>query len=308
VLAIGILIYFAARSPNGGLAGILLSGLLSWFVFVTAFRAARGLWRASQWVEARNLFLGGCLTTIAVCGIGGFVLLFGDQLLLGVIIGGLGAILSNRARWVTWQELFGIDPPAGTPSNTGAPTTTPPASVWAGPLPLTGATAVAVLCVAAGIFAGGLGAIRALEGSSNIVDFGCSPPCALVNQLWVQVVPTFDGEVVAYPDATTLEVRVSFKSDAPGERVASAGQFSLTGQGSTYSQVAGRSECDLWVLHMHIDEQTGVHALCFSIPAGAALNPDQLTLEWNIYGGPGLIPLCRTRATCVAAGQATPTS
>jgi hypothetical protein len=130
----------------------------------------------------------------------------------------------------------------------------------------------------------------------------------VVNQLWVYVAPTSNGEVVAFPDATTLEVRVSFKSDAPETRVASAGQFSLTGQGSTYPQVAGRSECDLWVLHMHIDDQTGAHALCFSIPAGAGLNPDQLTLQWNVDGGPGLIPLCRTRAACAAAGQVSPSS
>jgi hypothetical protein len=307
VLAIGVLIYFAARSPNGGLAGILLSGLLSWIAFITAFNVALGMWRASRWIEERHLILGGCLVTVAVCAIGGFLLIFGSQLLWGVMIGGLTAILNGSARLVTWQQLFGIDPTPAPAPEPGATTTTP-RSVWAGPLPVTASIAVTLVCVVAGIFFAGLGTIRVLEASSNLVDFQCSPPCALVSSLWVNVVPYSDGQVVAQPDATTVEVQVSFSDDAPGDRVVRAADFSLTGQGSTYPHSLNGNGCDLWVIHLHIDEKSGVHALCFSIPSGATLNPDQLTLNWNVYGGPGLIPLCKTRAACVAAGMVSPSS
>ena len=306
MLAIGVLIYFAARSPNGGVAGILLSGLLSWIAFITAFNVALGMWRASRWIEERHLILGGCLVTVAVCAIGGFLLIFGDQLLLGVIIGGVTAILNKTAQRVTWQQLFGIEP-TPTPAPDAAATTTTPRSVWVVPLPVTAAIAIALVCVVAGLVFAGLGTIRVLEASSNLVDFECSPPCALVSSLWVQVIPFANGQVVAQPDATTIEVLVSFSDDAPGDRVARAADFSLTGQGSTYPHSSNRSGCDLWVIHLHIDEKTGGHALCFSIPAGANLNPDQLTLEWNVYGGPGLIPLCKTKAACIAAGQVSPT-
>ena len=307
MLAIGVLIYFAARSPNGGVAGILLSGLLSWIAFITAFNVALGIWRASRWIEERHLILGGCLVTVAVCAIGGFLLVFGSQLLWGVIIGGITAILNKTAAQVTWQQLFGIDP-TPTPALDPSATTTTPRSVWVGPLPMTAAIAVALVSVVAGLIFAGLGTIRVLEASSNLVDFECAPPCALLNSVWVHVIPYADGQVVAQLDATTVEVRVSFSDDAPGDRVARAADFSLTSQGSTYPHSLDRNGCDLWVIHLHIDDKTGLHSLCFSVPAAASLNPDQLILRWDGYGGPAMIELCRSRAACVAAGVVSPTS
>ena len=291
VLAIGVLVYFASRSINGGVAGILLSSLLSWIAFSIALRVVRGMWRESQRIEARHAILGGCLMAIAICAIGGFLVIFGYQLLLGVIFGGLAAILNARASTVTWRELFGLEP-APTPAPDAAASTAQPRSVWAGPLGVAGAAMVALACVAAGIYFGGLGTFRALEGVSSLTDYFCTPPCAGVDGLCMQVIPEPDGRFVSMPDPATIEVRMSFRDDVAGDRVATPADFALTSPGTTYQQdVGGRPECGRWQVSLHLDDRTGMRAVCFSVPSGVSVNPEQLVLTWTASGGTAIIPL-----------------
>lgn len=292
VLAIGVLMYFASRSADGGLAGILLSALLSWIAFGVALGVVRGLWRESQRIKIRHAILGGCVTAIALCAIGGILLLFGTQLMVGVIIGGLAAIFQDRAGSVSWRQLVGLDPnppPATDPAPSPA---APPVTVWAGPMGVAGAALIALVCVVAGIFFAGLGTIRALEGVGNFTDYFCSPPCAVVKGLWMHVIPDSRGNIVALPDPATIQLRVSFSNDLPGERVTSAAEFALIGPASTYPQSLGRAECGLWEVHLHIDEKSGVHAVCFSIPPGVSVDPNQLVLDWTpFFGETAMIPL-----------------
>lgn len=291
VLAIGVLVDFASRSVNGGVAGILLLSILSWIAFSVALRVVRGMWRASQRIEARHAILGGCSMAIAICAIGGFLVVFGYQLLLGVFFGGLAAILNARASTVTTRELFGLEP-APTTAPDAAASAAQPRSVWAGPLGVAGAALVALVCVAAGLYFGGLGTFRALEGVSSLTDYFCTPPCAGVDGLWMQVIPQPDGRFVAMPDSATIELRMSFRNDVAGDRSATPADFALTSTETTYQQdVGGRPECGRWKVSLHLDERTGVRALCFSVPAGASVNPEQLTLTWTAPGGTAIIPL-----------------
>ncbi len=162
---------------------------------------------------------------------------------------------------------------------------------------LPAAALIALVCIVLGVSFAGLGTIRALEGVSNLTDFGCSPPCAMVHGLWVQVIHDSDGQVMALPDASTIELRVSFQDDAPGEKVATSGEFTLTGAGLTYQQFLGRPECNSWELHLHIDDRTKAHVLCFTIPSGGSVDPDQLTLDWALFGETAEIPLGRQQTS-----------
>jgi hypothetical protein len=291
VLAIGVLVDFASRSVNGGVAGILLLSILSWIAFSVALRVVRGMWRASQRIEARHAILGGCLMAISICAIGGFLVVFGYQLLLGVFFGGLAAILNARASTVTTRELFGLEP-APTPAPDAAASGAQLRSVWAGPLGVAGAALVALVCVAAGLYFGGLGTFRALEGVSSLTDYFCTPPCAGVDGLWMQVIPQPDGRFVAMPDSATIELRMTFRNDVAGDRVPTPADFALTSAETTYQQnVGGRPECGRWRVSLHLDERTGVRALCFAVPAGASVNPEQLILTWTAPGGTAIIPL-----------------
>jgi hypothetical protein len=291
VLAIGVLMYFATRSPGGGIAGILLSALVSWIAFAAALRVVRGLWRESQRIKARHAILGGCVTAVALCALGGFLLLFGSQLLVGIIAGGFAAIFQDRAGSVSWRQLVGLDPnvaPAADPAASAAPSVT----VWAGPVGVAGAAVLALVCVIVGIFFVGLATIRAVEGVGNFTDYFCSRPCAVVKGLWIHVIPDSDGQFVGLPDPATIELRVSFSEDLPSDPVATASDFVLTGPASTYQQSLSRPECALWQVRLHMDEKSGVHAVCFSIPPGVSVDPNQLVLNWTpFYGETAMIPL-----------------
>lgn len=231
------------------------------------------------------------MTAVALCALGGFLLLFGSQLLIGIFVGGIAALFEDRAGSVSWRQLVGLDSnvaPAADPATSAAP----PLTVWAGPLGVAGAALLTLVCVVVGIFFVGLAAIRAVEGSGNFTDFFCSRPCAVVKGLWVHVIPDSDGQFVALPDPATIEVRVTFSEDLPSDPVATAADFVLTGPASTYQQSLSRPECALWQVRLHMDEKTGVYTVCFSIPTGVSVDPGKLLLNWTpFFGETAEIPL-----------------
>jgi len=277
-LVIGLLIYFAARSAGGGLAGIFLSALLTWFAFEVALVPVRGIWRARQHVKARHATLGGCLTILTVCGVGGLWVVFGTQLLIGVALGAGFAILNRRAGLITLPRLIGLDiMPA--PARAATPVQMQlKQHVWS-------LAVVGLVCLLAGVVFTGLGWARSLESYSFLTDIGCTQPCGMVHGLWVQVMPDLQGNVVARLDAGAVRLRVRFWDDVVGDRVASRDAFTVTDRPSIYYPVTDRPGCEAWPARtLHLDDNTGTMALCFAVTGSDNLSPDQLVLEWVFEG------------------------
>jgi len=276
-LVIGLLIYFAARSAGGGLAGILLGALLIWFAFEVAFLPVRGIWRAREWVRPRHQILGGCLTAMTVCGVGGLWVLFGWQLLIGVLLGGGFAFLNRRVGLITLPRLIGLEiMPA--PAGTATPVQVPAREhVWS-------MAAVGLVCLVAGSVFAGLGTVRTLESYSYLTDIGCAHPCGMVHGLWVQVMPDSQGNVVARLDPGAVRLGVRFWNDEVGDRVASRSDFTVTDRPSIYYPVTDRPGCDPWPARtLHLDENSGTMAICFAV-TGSGNAPNQLVLEWALQG------------------------
>jgi len=277
-LVIGLLIYFAARSAGGGLAGIFLSALLTWFAFEVALVPVRGIWRARQHVKARHATIGGCLTILTVCGVGGLWALFGTQLLIGVALGAGFAVLNRRAGLITLPRLIGLDM---MPAPTGAANPVQlqlKQHVWSLAL-------VGLVCLVAGFVFAGLGSLRSLESYSFLTDLGCTHPCGMVHGLWVQVMPDSQGNVVARLDPGAVRLRVRFWDDVVGDRVASPSDFIVTDRPSIYYPLTDRPACDAWPARtLHLDDNTGTMALCFAVTGSDNLSPDQLVLEWVFEG------------------------
>jgi hypothetical protein len=276
-LVIGVLIYFAARSAGGGLAGILLGAVLAWFAFEVAFLPVRGIWRARQRVRPRHATIGGCLTVLTVCGVGGLWSLFGTQLLIGVALGAGLAILNSRVGLLTLPRLIGLDimpAPAGT-----APVQMPLTQhVWL-------MAVVGLVCLVAGFFFAGLGTVRTLESYSYLTDIGCAHPCGMVHGLWVQVMPDSQGNFVARLDPGAVRLRVRFWNDEVGARVASRSDFTVTNRPSIYYPATDRPGCDAWPARtLHLDDNTGTMSLCFAVTGSDNGSPDQLVLEWALEG------------------------
>jgi hypothetical protein len=276
-LVIGVLIYFAARSAGGGLAGILLGAVLAWFAFEVAFLPVRGIWRARQRVRPRHATIGGCLTVLTVCGVGGLWFLFGTQLLIGVALGAGLAILNSRVGLLTLPRLIGLDimpAPAGT-----APVQMPLTQhVWL-------MAVVGLVCLVAGFFFAGLGTVRTLESYSYLTDIGCAHPCGMVHGLWVQVMPDSQGNFVARLDPGAVRLRVRFWNDEVGARVASRSDFTVTNRPSIYYPATDRPGCDAWPARtLHLDDNTGTMSLCFAVTGSDNGSPDQLVLEWALEG------------------------
>ena len=152
-LAIGTLIYFASRSVGGGLAGVVLSTVFSWLVFDLALSVVRGIWHVRTRVEPRHAILGGCLTAMAACCGGGLLLFFGYQLILGLILGGIASLVTNRTQLPTLAQLAGLDV---MPTTAGGPSI----SQF---LPRPVAALLALICVLAGGVLAGLGTVRSVE-------------------------------------------------------------------------------------------------------------------------------------------------
>jgi hypothetical protein len=257
-LVIGLLIFFAARSAGGGLAGILLGALLAWFAFEVAYLPVRGMWRARQRVMPRHATIGGCLGVLTLCGVGGLWFLFGTQLLIGAALGAGLAILNSRVRLLTLPRLIGLDimpAPAGTAAPVQMPLTQ---HVWL-------MAVVGLVCLVAGYVFAGLGAVRTLESYAYLTDIGCVHPCGMVHGLWVQVMPDSQGNFVARLDTGAARLRVRFWNDEVGDRVASRDDFTVTNRTdfamigpSIYYPVTDRSGCDAWPARtLHLDEQHG---------------------------------------------------
>jgi hypothetical protein len=277
-LVIGLLIFFAARSAGGGLAGIFLSALLTWFAFELALAPVRGMWRARQHVQARHATVGGCLGILTLCGVGGLWAVFGTQLLIGVALGAGFAVLSRRAGLITLPRLIGLDimpAPAGTAAPAQMPLTQ---HVWLMAM-------LGLVCLLAGYVFAGLGAVRTLESYSFLTDIGCTHPCGMVHGLWVQVVPDSQGNYVARLDAGAVRIRVRFWNDEVGGRVASRSDFTVTNRPSIYYPATDRPGCDAWRARtLHLDDNTGTMALCFAVTGADNGSPDQLVLEWTLEG------------------------
>jgi hypothetical protein len=284
-LGIGVLIFFAARSAGGGLAGIFLGALLAWFGFEAALLPVRAIWRARQEVNPSHAILGGCLTLLTVCGVGGLWVLFGSQLLIGALIGGGLAFLNQRAGLITLPRLIGLDiMPA--PAGTAAVQMPLTQHVWL--------MAVAgLVCLVAGYVFAGLGAVRTLESYSFLTDIGCTHPCGMVHGLWVQVMPDSQGNYVARLDAGAVRLRVRFWNDEVGARVANRSDFTMTNRTdftmtlgpSIYYPVTDRPGCDAWPARtLHLDDNTGTMALCFAVTGSDNASPGKLVLEWALEG------------------------
>jgi len=278
VLAMGLLIYLASRSLGGGLAGVLLSGMLAWLVFELLLSVVRGIRRVRARVQPRHTTLGGCLTGIAACGVGGLLLFFGYQLILGIILGGLAALVTHRTALPTLAQLAGLDP---MPDNAGPGG--PPLSLL---LSRRAAAIAAVVCLLAGLVLAGLGTIRVLEGYSFATDIWCAHPCGMVDGMWVQVLPDSQGNFVARLDPAAVRLRVRFWNDVAGDKVASRSAFKLTIPPAIYQPLTDRPGCDPWPPRtLHLDNSTRDLTLCFAVPLSENVDLGQLVLEWMQAGG-----------------------
>ncbi|HEX9098363.1 MAG TPA: hypothetical protein VF956_02620 [Candidatus Dormibacteraeota bacterium] len=287
-LVIGVLIYFAARSAGGGLAGVALGALLAWFAFEVALVPVRGIWRARQHVRARHATIGGCLTILTVCGVGGLWFLFGTQLLIGVAIGAGLAILNSRVGLLTLPRLIGLEiMPA--PGGAASPVQMQ-LKQHVGSL-----AAVGLVCLVAGLAFAGLGAARSLESYSALTDISCTHPCGMVHGLWVQVMPDSQGNIVTRLDAGAVRLRVRFWDDVVGDKVASPSDFTVTDRPSIYYPVTDRPGCNAWPARtLHLDDNTGTLAICFAVTGSDNASPDQLVLEWAFEGVTAPILLGKT--------------
>ena len=284
-LVIGLLIFFAARSAGGGLAGIFLGALVAWIGFEVAFLPVRGMWRARQRVMPRHASIGGCLGVLTLCGVGGLWFLFGTQLIIGAALGAGLAILTRRVGVLTLPRLIGLDiMPAreGSPAPVQRPTSP---NVWL-------MAVVGLVCLVAGYVFAGLGAVRTLESYAYLTDIGCIHPCGMVHGLWVQVIPDSQGNFVARLDAGSARLNVRFWNDEVGDRVASRDDFTMTNRTdfamtgpSIYYPVTDRPGCDAWPARtLHLDDSTGTMALCFAVTGSDNASPDKLVLEWALQG------------------------
>jgi hypothetical protein len=276
VLVIGLLILLSSRSVGGGVAGILLSGTLSWFAFELAQSVVRDIWRVRTRVEPHHTILGGCLTAIAACGAGGLLLFFGHQLVVGVILGVVASVVTHQTRLPTLAQVTGLDP---TPDTAGGPS-------FSKLLPRSVAATVALLCMLAGIVFAGLGTVRGLEAYSQATDLRCAHPCGMVNGLWVQVLPNSQGDFVYRRDPATVGLQVRVWDDVAGDKLVSRAAFTLTYPPVTYEQSTSSQGCDAWPSRtLHLDDTTGTLTLCFAAPQSQIGDIDQLVLEWAPEGG-----------------------
>jgi hypothetical protein len=274
-LALGVLIYLSARSVGGGWAGILVSGLFSWVGFELALAAGRGVERFQIRMRPRHAFIGGCLTLIGACGVGSMLLAFGQQLVLGVIFGGVAALVTHRTPLYTLPQLGALDVMPETSAISGQPALLP----WARPV----AAIVAVPCLLAGIILGGLGTLRGMEAYSYGTDTFCTHPCGMVRGLWVRVLPDAHGDFVRRIDPGVIQIRLRFNDDVAGDRIASPSDFSLSHPPATYDQVTDRMGCDHWLPRdLHLGDSTSDLELCFAIPTSQEVDFSQLILNWSV--------------------------
>ncbi len=259
-MAIGALIYLASRSVGGGWAGTLLSGLFAWLAFDLTLSFVRGVGRVQARIQPRHAVFGGCLAVIAACAAGGLALFFGQQLLIGVILGGVAAVFTHRTRLSTLGPVGGSMPLR-----------------FPGPA----AALAALLCLLAGLVLGGLGSLRVLEGYSYATDIGCTHPCGMVHGMWVRVIPNTRGDFVTWLDPDAVQIRLRFRDDVAGDRIASRSAFVASLPPEIYPQVADRQGCEAWAPRLlHLGDSTGDLTLCVTIPQSQDVDVSQLVLDW----------------------------
>jgi hypothetical protein len=277
VLALGGLVYFAARSTGGGVAGIVLSSLLWWGVFEFAILPVRATWAEGQRLTARHATLGGCLTLISMCGGAGIFFLFGPSLILGLIIGPLVAVLSHRGDVITGvRSLGGM---VGLPA--GAPLESPPFQL---PAPRWALAVVGLVAFLAGLTFMGLGTLRSIEVYGDVTDF-CAHPCGMIHGAWVDVVPGSDGAAVKRLDSGVVSLLVRFHNDVAEARTVSRDDFTLELPPAMFPLVTEHTACPAWTPQtLHIDQATPNLALCFAVPQSGNVALEKLILDWRQPG------------------------
>jgi hypothetical protein len=271
-LALGVLIYLASRGLDRGWAGVLLSGVFSWFGFELTLSFVRRVGRLQTRIQPRHAILGGCLGFVAACGAGGLLLFFGQQLIYGVILGGVAALVAHRTGLPTMAQLGGLAPRPDTAGDVGIPP-------FLGPV----AVIVGVVCLVAGVTLAGLGTVRELEAYSYATDTACTHPCGMVHGLWVQVLPDTHGDFVTRLDSTAVQIRLRFRDDVVGDRIASQSGFTLTNPPAVYKLVADRGGCNPWESRLlHNGDSTGDLTVCFAISQSQEVDTSQLILEWAV--------------------------
>ena len=269
-LVIGGLVFFASRSVGGGLAGVLLSGLVSWLAFELGISIVTGLGPVPTQVKPRYRFLTGCVTLIAG-GLGVGLILLSGQLLTGVILGGVAALVTHRTRLPTLGQMGGLDLMPDATGRQGLPG--PPRAL---------VSVVAVLCLLAGTLLTGLGAARVLEGFTSLTDGACQHPCGMVQGLWVQVLPDSTGNFVTRLDANAVQVRLRFRDDVAADRTASRSSFTMTHRAAVYQPLTNRHGCDDWAPKvLHFGESTGALSACFATPQSQEPDLSALVLNWG---------------------------
>ena len=286
MLALGALVFFAARSTGGGVAGIILSSLLWWGVFEFAVLPVRATWSEGRRLTPQHASLGGCLTLISMCGGAGIFLLFGPSLILGLIIGPLIAILSHRGDVITGVRSLGTI--LGLPS--GARPESPPFEL---PGPRWALAVVGLVAFLAGLTFMGLGTLRSIEVYGDVTDF-CPHPCGMIHGAWVDVVPGSGGAAVKRLDSEVVSLQVHFHNDVAETRTVGRDDFTLELPPAMFPPVTDRAACPAWAPQtLHIDQATTNLALCFAVPQSGNVALDKLILDWRQPGDSIQISLAR---------------
>ena len=233
---------------------------------------------------------GQLLGAVSVCGVGGLVLIFGYQLILGVLLGALAAFLTHRTALPTLSQLAGLDPIPDRPGS--AP---PVLSLLQS---RRAAAALGLVGTLAGLLLAGLGTARVLEGYSVATDYLCTHPCGMVGGLWVQVMPDAQRAVVSRLDTLAVQLRLRFRDDVPGDKLVSRSDFALVTPPLRYPHLTDRQGCEPWPSQVfHIDDSTGDLGLCFAIQQSSNVDFAQLVLEWTQGGARVNISLGRPNPT-----------
>jgi hypothetical protein len=270
-LFLGVLIYFAARSFGGGLAGSLILGLIAWPFLEAGWSAAYALGRLSVRVAPHHQTIGGCIGLIVLCGVGGFIWQGGGWAILG-LSGGALLTYVRRTRLANVPERLGLGPLA-------RPTS--PASIMPYPEVLTKILG-GFLCLLIGVVVGVLGIGRYLEAYSVATDYGCAHPCGMVDGLWVEVTHDSQGRVVTVLDPTTVQLQLQFRDDTPGDKTIQRSDFRLFTANTTYAQRVDRPGCSLWPPQaLRLEGSTGNLPVCFAISQADNADFSQLVLEWT---------------------------
>lgn len=273
-LVLGVLVYFAARSFGGGLAGSLALALVSWPLFAGLWSVARVIWRLRNRVTPRHATIGSCFGAIAICGLGGVILLAGAWAILGVAVGALIFYLNHRTGLVTWAQVIGLE---RTPEPDRTTSTLSSREAWTKGL-------AGFACLSVGMVAFVLGAGRYFEAYSVAADYGCAHPCGMVDGLWVEVTRDSQGRVVTRVDPSTVKLMLQFRDDTPGEKTIDRSDFTLSIAHVEYGQAAGPG-CDPWQPRgIQLDGTTGNLPLCFAILQEDNADLSQLILAWRQQG------------------------